>query len=181
MLEAAEVSFEIAEAGFNEAELKAEVGELPALELARALAERKALSVSAGADCLIIGSDQTLETGTGEILSKAASRDELAEQLRSLRGRSHKLHSAAVVVEQENAAWSGVETVTLRMRDFSDRFLETYLDRHFNEVRWSVGGYHFEGAGAQLFDEVEGSHFAILGLPLLPLLAFLRSRGALRS
>ena len=99
------------------------------------------------------------------------------EQLRGLSGRIHFLHSAAVVVERGERAWGHTESVVLRVRELSDAFLESYLDREFEAIRWSVGGYRIEGPGVQLFEEIDGSHFAILGLPLLPLLAFLRARG----
>jgi septum formation protein len=113
------------------------------------------------------------------MLSKPKSREEALEQLKSLGGASHLLHSAAVVVEQREAVWSHIETAELKMRPLSDAFLHAYLDEEFDRIRWSVGGYHVEGRGAQLFERIEGSHFAILGLPLLPLLAYLRVRGVL--
>jgi len=181
MLEAAGVPFEIAPALIDEEALKSSLATKSAAELAEALAEAKAHSVGVGADDLVLGSDQTLERPDGSILHKAGSRSEMADQLRSLAGRAHQLHSSAVVTERGQSVWSATETVTLHMRAVSDAFLSDYLDRQFDAVRWSVGGYHFEGMGAQLFNRVEGSHFAILGLPLLPLLAFLRDRGILKS
>jgi septum formation protein len=86
-----------------------------------------------------------------------------------------------VAAEQGEAVWWHCETVTLTMRSFSDSFLRDYLDAEWEQIRWSVGGYRIEGPGAQLFERVEGSHFAILGLPLLPLLGYLRERGLLPS
>ena len=181
MLEAAGVPFGTAETEFDEESAKAELraGRLGAAELALALAEAKALAVDAGPALLVLGSDQVLEREDGSLLDKAGSRDELAEQLLSLKGRPHRLHAAAVAVAAGKPVWQSAETVTLHMRRFSDAFLEAYLDREYDEVRWSVGGYHAEGRGAQLFERIEGSHFAVLGLPLLPLLAFLRERGIL--
>ena len=178
MLEAAGVPFGTAEAEFDEESAKAELrlGRMGAADLAFALAEAKALAVNAGPDLIVLGSDQVLEREDGSVLDKAGSRGELAEQLRSLRGRPHLLHSAAVVAAAGKPLWRAAETVTLHMRRFSDAFLDAYLDREYDEVRWSVGGYHAEGRGAQLFERIEGSHFAVLGLPLLPLLDFLREQ-----
>jgi septum formation protein len=180
MLEAAGVPFEVADTPVDEELLKAGHGSLSAEHLAAVLAEKKAMSVRTDGS-LVLGADQTLEHDDGSILHKANSREELAEQLRSLRGRPHWLHSAAAVTEAGKPVWQHTETVMLKMRDFSDAFLTEYLDRAYEEVRWSVGGYHVEAAGAQLFDSIEGSHFAVLGLPLLPLLSFLRQRELLVS
>jgi septum formation protein len=113
------------------------------------------------------------------MLSKPSSRAEAMEQLRSLSGRTHLLHSAAVVVENGAMRWWHCESVALAMRPLGDTFLQHYLDREYEAIRWSVGGYRIEGPGVQLFERIEGSHFAVLGLPLLPLLAYLRERGAL--
>ena len=181
MLQAAGVPFGTAEVGFDEESAKAELRarRLGATELALALAEAKALAVGASPEALVLGSDQVLEREDGSMLDKAGSRSELAEQLRSLSGRPHRLHSAAVAVAAGQPVWRAAETVTMHMRRFSDAFLESYLDREYDEVRWSVGGYHAEGRGAQLFERIEGSHFAVLGLPLLPLLEFLRERSVL--
>jgi septum formation protein len=188
MLEAAGVPFGVAETEFGEAEFgqaqfdeenaKAELRSrrLIASELALALAEAKAMAVDAGPELLVLGCDQVLERADGSMLDKAGSRSELAEQLRSLRGRAHRLHSASVAVTAGEPVWRAAETATMHMWAFSDSFLESYLDREFDEVRWSVGGYHAEARGAQLFERIEGSHFAVLGLPLLPLLQFLRER-----
>ena len=183
MLEAADVPFDIVEAAFDEGEVKEELRSrgLAAAELAAALAEKKALAVTSGAADLVLGSDQVLEHEDGSTLDKAESREELERQLRSLRGRPHKLHSAAAVAETGKVVWRGTETVTLHMRSFSEAFLHDYVEREFDEVRWSVGGYHAEGAGVQLFHRIEGSHFAVLGMPLLPLLGYLRERGLLPS
>ncbi len=179
MLIAARVPFRLADGAFDEAAAKAELGDLKGAELAEALAERKALAVAAGPADLVLGSDQVLEREGGSLLGKAFSRDDLAEQLRSLSGRVHRLHSAAVIARAGTAAWRQTETATLKMRAFSDAFLEEYLDQEYGEVRWSVGGYHIEGRGAQLFEAIEGSHFAVLGMPLIPLLAYLRQEGVL--
>ena len=181
MLEAAGVPFEAVAAQVDEEALKAGLQGLGAIDLAAALAEAKALSVGAGHGDLVLGSDQSLETDSGAMLSKAGSPDELADQLRSLSGRTHRLHAAAVVAEGRLPVWSHLETVEMVMRPLSDGFIARYVASEYEAVRWSVGGYHIEGRGAQLFERVDGSHFAVLGMPLLPLLGLLRERGLLCS
>lgn len=183
MLEAAGIRFEAVAAELDEEAAK---GGLAAAGfdprgIAEELAQLKALSVEAAAGDLVLGSDQILERQDGTILSKAESRAEAAEQLRSLAGSTHYLHSAAVIVEAGEAVWWNSETAAMTMRRFSHALLDSYLDREFDSVRGSVGGYRIEGFGVQLFERIEGSHFAILGLPLLPLLAYLRERGFLAS
>ena len=181
MLEAAGVPFEAVAAELDEeaAKAKLRIEALSAPTLAAALAEKKALSVRAGSGTLVLGSDQTLETPDGAMLDKPASPADAFEQLRSLGGRTHRLHSAAAVAENGTIVWRGAETASLTMRPLSDGFLADYLAREYEAIRWSVGGYHIEGRGVQLFDRVEGSHFAVLGMPLLPLLGYLRDRGIL--
>lgn len=183
MLEAAGVKFDAVEAEVDEGAAKAGLWSagFDARGVAEELAQLKALSVEAAAGDLVIGADQVLERDDGTILSKPASREEAWGQLISLRGTTHRLHSAAVVAEGGQAVWWHCETVELTMRPFSDAFLSTYLDAEYEQIRWSVGGYRIEGPGVQLFDRIEGSHFAILGMPLLPLLTYLRDRGMLAS
>jgi septum formation protein len=179
MLEAAGVPFRSVEAPLDEDAAKAELAGHDAKAIALELARLKACSVEAGQGDLVLGSDQSLERLDGTMLSKPKSREEALEQLKSLGGASHFLHSAAVIAEQREAVWSHTETAELKMRPLGDGFLQAYLDAEFDTIRWSVGGYHVEGRGAQLFERIEGSHFAVLGLPLLPLLAYLRERGVL--
>ena len=183
MLEAAGVPFETVEAELDEAAAKGglEAARFDARGIAEELAQLKALSVPPAANALVLGSDQTLELEDGSLLGKPESRSEALEQLSRLSGRTHLLHSSAVVAEHGEAVWWHSETVELTMRRLSPAFLDDYLDREFEQIRWSVGGYRIEGLGAQLFDRIEGSHFAILGMPLLPLLGYLRERGLLKS
>jgi septum formation protein len=183
MLEAAGVPFEAVDAELDEEAAKGglESAGFDARGVAEELAQLKALSVEAADGVLVLGSDQTLEREDGSMLGKPGSRAEASDQLRSLAGTTHYLHSAAVVAEGGEGVWWHCETVALTMRRFSDAFLEAYLDREYEAVRGSVGGYRIEGPGAQLFERIEGSHFAILGMPLLPLLAYLRERGLLAS
>jgi septum formation protein len=183
MLEAAGVAFQTVEAELDEEAGKAGLwgAGFDARGVAEELAQLKALSVQAAPGDLVLGCDQTLERDDGTLLSKPASREEAWGQLESLRGATHKLHSAAVIAEGGEGVWWASETVALTMRPFSDAFLADYLDREWDHIRWSVGGYRIEGPGVQLFDKIEGNHFAILGLPLLPLLAYLRERGVVRT
>jgi septum formation protein len=183
MLEAAGIPFEAVEAELDEEAAKAGLwgAGFDARGVAEELAQLKAISVEAAEGDLVLGSDQTLERDDGTLLGKPASRDEAWGQLVSLRGATHHLHSAAVIAEGGQAVWWHSETVALTMRHFTDDFLRAYLDGEWEQIRWSVGGYRIEGPGAQLFDRIEGSHFAILGMPLLPLLAYLRERGVAQS
>ena len=183
MLEAAGVPFEAAEAELDEAAAKAGLAGagFDPRGIAEELAQLKALSIAADRRALVLGSDQMLERDDGTMLGKPESRAEALAQLKSLSGRTHKLHAAAAIVETGATVWTHAETVSLTMRPLGDAFLETYLDAEYEAIRWSVGGYRIEGQGVQLFDRIEGSHFAILGMPLIPLLADLRRRGMVAS
>jgi septum formation protein len=181
MLQAAGVAFETVEADLDEAAAKAglEAAGFDARGVAEELAQLKALSVEPAAHALVLGADQTLELDDGSMLSKPASRADAFDQLRMMSGRTHALHSAAVVVADGETVFWQSETAELTMRALGDAFIERYLDQEYEAIRWSVGCYRIEGLGVQLFERIEGSHFAVLGLPLLPLLAFFRERGLL--
>lgn len=183
MLAAAGVEFVTVDAPLDEEVVKRKLRQegLDAAALAMALAERKALSADAAADAWVLGADQTLALAEGTMLDKPASREDAEVQLRRMAGETHRLHSAAALTQSGEVRWRHVESVALTMRPLSDAFLADYLDQEYEAVRWGVGGYRIEGPGAQLFTAIEGSHFAILGLPLLPLLAELRARGLMAS
>ena len=143
------------------------------------LARAKALAVAAERpDALVIGADQILDCD-GAWFDKPADRAAAAGHLRRLRGRTHALHSAVCAAADGAVTWDHLDTARLTMRDFSDAFLDGYLAAGGAEILESVGAYRLEGPGAQLFDHIDGDYFTILGLPLLPLLAFLRERGIL--
>ena len=155
---------------------------LGARDLADALAELKALKVSAKCPGdLVLGCDQTLALDDGTMFNKAPDRATLAGQIRQLSGKTHSLFSAAVIAEQGRPVWRHVERVRMTMRPLSDAFIADYLEAEGDALLGCVGGYRIEGRGAQLFTRIEGSHFAIVGLPLLPLLDFLRARGIMAT
>jgi len=174
ILAAAGLRFEIRPAQIDERALEAKAGSPDAAASARLLARAKAQSISGTrAGHLVLGADQTLARGSARF-GKPADRAAAAEQLRSLRGRTHELHSALALVRDGAVLFDCVDTARLTMRDVSDRFIDEYLDMAGDDALTSVGGYRLEGIGIHLFERVEGDYFTILGLPLLLLLAFLR-------
>jgi septum formation protein len=144
---------------------------------ADALAELKALAVSRRRADLVLGADQILVLEK-DAFDKPRDRADAAAQLRLLRGRTHTLVTAAVIAREGVPVWRFVAEPELTMRHFSDEFLESYLDRVGDAALVSVGAYQLEGLGVQLFERTQGDWFAILGLPLLPVLAFLREHWA---
>jgi septum formation protein len=147
---------------------------------ADALAELKALRVSSKRPGFVIGCDQMMAF-EGAALDKCATLDEARQRLRALRGKTHTLEGAAVIARDGVVLWRIVRTSKLTMRDFSDAFLDDYLDRYGEAALYSVGCYQLEGAGVQLFSSIEGDYFSILGLPLLDILDFLRLHGAVAT
>jgi len=148
-------------------------------DIADVLARTKAETVSAASpDAIVIGADQVLAC-RGRIYEKAKDVDAAREALLSLRGETHQLHAAVVIAEGGEVTWSLTDTAHMSMRKFSMSFLAEYMVRSGSAVTESVGAYRLEGLGIQLFDKIDGDYFTILGLPLLPLLAELRARGAL--
>lgn len=148
--------------------------------LAELKARRGAERVGGVPGAIVLGGDQILDLG-GEWLEKPADRAAARLQLLRLRGRDHRLVSAAVAFRNGARVWHHVEAATVRVRPFSDAFLESYLDRVGDDAVGSVGAYRLEDLGAQLMARVEGDFFTVLGLPLLPVLQFLRDQGALEA
>jgi septum formation protein len=171
------VNFAALPAGLDERSIEQSSNLADASAVASLLAKEKALHVGrAHREAYVIGADQTLALGT-RILSKAEDRAQAREQLKSLSGQTHDLHSAVVVVKGDQVLFETVSTARMTMRPLSEAQLEAYLDLAGNAVTASVGGYQLEGAGVHLFERIEGDYFTILGLPLLPLLSFLRGLG----
>lgn len=180
LLRGAGVPFATADSGVDETILKTEIlsrGGSPA-EVAAALAREKALAVSRTRPGLVIGADQTLDF-EGRLHDKPASLAEAAARLRAMRGRPHALHAAVAAARDGLVIWETLSTAELVMRAFSEAFLEAYLASEGEEVLSSVGAYRLEGPGVQLFSEIRGDYFTILGLPLTGLLELLRREGVL--
>lgn len=170
-------------ANLDEAELKASMAadRVAPRDMADFLAELKATKVShRHRGALVVGADQVLVLGD-LVFDKPADLDHARAHLRALRGRKHKLISAVVVCENGAPVWRHIAEAALEMRPFSDDFLDAYLAAAGDAVLSSVGAYQVEGLGLQLFNRIEGDHFTILGLPLLPVLDYLRIRGAIGS
>jgi len=150
-------------------------------DVATILAEAKARHICEKyPDALVIAGDQILEFNN-EILQKPESIEAAYHQLSRLKGKSHRLESAIVCAAGNKTLWRHVATAQMTMRDFSSEFLTAYLTEMGADALTSVGGYQLEGLGAQLFDAVDGDYFTVLGLPLLPLLGFLRDQGILQT
>lgn len=146
---------------------------------ALALSAAKALSVEAPG-AWVLGADQMLSC-EGAAFDKPADRAAARRQLQALRGRSHTLETGAALAHNGQIVWSALARPCLRMRDFSDAFLDSYLDTLGEQALHSVGAYQAEGLGVQLFEAIEGEWYAVLGLPLLALLARLREAGLLTA
>ena len=175
LLEAAGIPVEVRPSAVDERAVEQAAGQTSAEQVARLLAAEKARAVAALAPGrFVIGADQTLGFD-GRVFAKAADIASARAQLRLLRGKTHTLHAAIAVVQDGAILFEHVSTARLTMRDFSDSFLDRYLETVGKTVLWSVGGYQLEGAGIHLFERIDGDHFTILGLPLLPLLNFLRT------
>jgi len=182
MLTAAGVAFDAIAANIDEESLRdaLHARAAPPRDIADALAETKALKLSRRyPTVLVLGSDQLLVTADGALLDKPGTRARAAAQLRSLSGATHQLISAAAIALGGEVIWRKVDTARLTMRPLSDAFIETYLDAEADHIIDCVGAYRIEAMGAQLFTRIQGDHFTVQGLPLLPVLDFLRLRGVL--
>lgn len=183
MLRAAGLAFEVVVPRVDEAAMKAALlaEGAPARDLADALAEMKAARVGPRhPEALTLGADQVLSCD-GRILSKPASPGEAKAQLLGLMGRGHVLYSAAVIYRGAEPVWRHVGEARLAMGRLSELWIDGYVARNWDAIRHSVGAYRIEEEGVRLFTRIEGDHFTILGLPLLPLLSFLSARGSIPS
>jgi septum formation protein len=169
------ISFEAVAADIDERAVQQDSGLAAPGEIASLLAREKALRVSLRRPGqFVVGADQTLALGT-RLFSKPAGRAQAAEQLRALAGNRHELHSAFAVARDGKILFADVTIARMTMRRLGESEIDAYLDQAGAMVTTSVGAYQLEGLGVHLFERIEGDHFTILGLPLLSLLAFLRS------
>ena len=176
MLDQAGLSYEVVSPAIDEDALQAtHAGQ--DFELALALAEAKAAAVSAGRpEDWVIGGDSVISV-EGRRFSKPASRDDAAEHLRFFSGRPMRLVSAVALARGGQVQWNHISDAVLHVRPLSEAFIQAYLDAEWPDIAYCVGVFRMEGRGVTLFDEAEGDHFTILGMPLLPLLGALRERG----
>ena len=182
LLRNAGVMFDVQKIAIDEDDVKASFMSegATAVDIARALAEMKALRAKCDGGQYIIGADQVLIC-EDQLFSKADNPEQLRDQLCDLCDKQHQLISAVCVAQNKQILWHHVATADLTMRSFSDSFLDAYLAAHEDDILQSVGGYQLEGPGIQLFRDIKGDYFTILGLPLLPLLDFLRLHGCVES
>ncbi|MBB3359218.1 septum formation protein [Novosphingobium capsulatum] len=179
MLDAAGVPFEARSSDVDEGEIKRELIGVPGCQVAQILAEAKAMPVSAAMPGrLVLGGDSLVEV-CGRSFDKPQSREQAAEHLRFFSGQTMQLHSAAVLMRDGQVTWRHCETARLKVRRLSDSFIDSYLHKEWPAVSGCVGVFRIEALGVQLFESIEGSHFTVLGMPLLALLAALRTAGEL--
>ena len=176
LLANAGITFGIIPAEIDEREIQQASGLSAPGDIASLLARQKAIWVSSRqGDKIVVGADQTLALGK-RLFSKPAGRAQAADQLRALAGNSHELHSAVAVARNGKILFETVSVARMTMRQLTEAEIHAYLDEAGVAVTTSVGAYQLEGLGIHLFERIEGDHFTILGMPLLPLLAFLRSQ-----
>ena len=174
LLANAGIAFEAIPAEIDERAMQRASGLSGAGDIAALLAGEKARWVSARQPGkIVVGADQTLAVGA-RLFSKPAGREQAAEQLQTLAGQSHELHSAVAVARDNEMLFEAVVVARMTMRSLTGAEINHYLDQAGAAVTTSVGAYQLEGLGIHLFERIEGDHFTILGLPLLPLLAFMR-------
>jgi septum formation protein len=179
LLANAGIAFEAVPADIDERSVQQNSGLSAPGEIAGLLAREKACFVSSkNPGRYIVGADQTLALGN-RLFSKPAGRAQAPDQLRLLAGHTHELHSAVAVARDDKILFSDVVVARMTMRRLGENEIDAYLDQAGQAVTTSVGAYQLEGLGVHLFERIEGDHFTILGLPLLPLLAFLRGEGLL--
>lgn len=177
MLQAAGVAFEAVPANVDERALEASLGGAPAAQVALSLAEAKALAAR-GDTRLVLGSD-SLVVVDGARYDKPADRDEAAAHLRAFSGRTMHLHSAAALARNGEIVWRHAAEARLHVRELSESFIAGYLDAEWPQVGHCVGVFRIEALGPQLFEWIDGDHFTVLGMPLLPVLGALRDLGEL--
>lgn len=181
MLEAAAVPFEARSPDVDESAIKRELVAVPPAEIAMILAEAKAMAVSVGVPGrLVLGGDSVVEV-CGRLFDKPRDRNDAAAHLRFFSGQEMRLHAAAVLMRDGRAVWRHADCARLRVRTLSLAFIDSYLAREWPAVAGCVGVFRIEALGVQLFEHIEGSHFTVLGMPLLPLLGALREHGGIAA
>jgi septum formation protein len=173
MLDAAGIAYRATRPNVDESALKARLSN--AEETAAALAAAKALSIDAADEC-VIGSDSVVSV-EGKLFDKPEGREQAAEHLRFFSGKAMQLTSAVALAKAGAVDWSCVDSAQLNVRPLSEDFIQSYLNAEWPEVGYCVGVFRLEGRGVQLFSSINGDHFTVLGMPLLPLLRALRERG----
>ena len=181
MLDAAGVAYEAVPAAIDERALETGLGSASVAEVALALAGAKASAVSMlRPGALVLGSDSLVEAG-GRRFDKPASREQAVEHLRAFSGRTMQLHSAAALARDGEVLWSHGEVAKLAVRTLTEAFIADYLAAEWPAVAGCVGVFRIEAMGVQLFESIDGSHFTVLGMPLLAVLAALREHGELAA
>jgi septum formation protein len=183
LLSNAKVSFEVNVPRIDEESIKEALiaDGSPPRDIADALAEGKARKISMKfPDAVVLGCDQVLSF-KGRLFSKATSPEDVRSQLAQLNGERHKLLSAAVIYEAGEPKWRHIGEVRLQMKQNSDAYLDSYVDRNWDSIRHSVGGYKLEEEGVRLFSRIDGDHFNVLGLPLFEILGYLGQTGVISS
>lgn len=180
MLRAAGLSFEASPAHVDEEALTAalQAEGQTARNIADALAEAKAIKISARLPgVIVLGADSTLVLDDGTMLTKPEDAEDAKEQLRAMAGQRHRLFSAVVAARDGQPIWRHIGEAKLWIRALSDDAIDAYVQENWDSIRWTVGCYEIEGAGVQLFEKVEGDPWTIIGMPMLPLLQWLRTIG----
>jgi septum formation protein len=177
MLRAAGIAFEARPAAINERAMEESMTSAAPEAVALALARAKALAIAEN-DLPVLGSD-SLVVAAGRRFDKPASREEAAQHLRLFSGEQMQLHSAAAIIRQGEVVWEHAALARLQVRELSEGFIQSYLDREWPAVSQCVGVFRIEGPGVQLFESIEGDHFTVLGMPLLAVMAALRDLGEL--
>lgn len=181
MLDAAAVEYEAMPADVDERAIEAALKDSQPSEIAEALSVAKAAAIAADhPDRLVLGSD-SLVVVEGKRFDKPTSRENAAEHLRFFSGKPLELHSAAALVREDTCEWSGTDKALLHVRELSDAFIEHYLEQEWPEIGYTVGCFRIEAMGVQLFEQIEGDQFTVLGMPLIQVLGALREQGVLLS
>ena len=176
LLKGAGVDFFVHPSDVDEAVIKKKAGNVPTKKLAQILAETKARKGSYNfTDALVIGADQVLEC-QGVLFDKPVGKQAVRERLMKLRGKTHRLTCSVCVAQKGEIIWCKTDWADMTMLNFSNDFVEYYLENAGDNIQASVGAYQLEDLGIQLFESIKGDYFTILGLPLLPLLGFLRTK-----